>query len=162
MPTEIASFTPNQITGTAKFLDLWNADLWWGAGNVSLIASDNQVQFRTDPTTWKDGYNTGETNGIVQATFNMPSSGYFLGVFLLSTSPSSGNSHITLKINTTHMGNYEITGEGIEIPIVAELSKGEHRVTLLQMKNVEFHSLFNVEVDPGEDLWFHSLTCFEV
>ena len=45
MPTEIASFTPNQITGTAKYLDFWNADLWWGSGNVSLIQADNRIRF---------------------------------------------------------------------------------------------------------------------
>lgn len=156
MPTEIAFFTPNEITGSAQWLDLWNADLWWGQSQVPRLAEINQAQFRWERTTYRDDIDVDQANGVIQAAFSMPDSGYFLGTVMLSSFPDNQPAPVSIQIDTTDAGTFYVTGTAMEIPVVANLSAGSHRLSIIQRERI--YGWFPVRTN----LWFHSITCFQV
>jgi len=146
---QFAYFTPNQITGSGRYLDLWNADLYWGASHLQRCAQLNHIQFRKDATTYKGNikvFSTYPKNGVMQAIFEMPADDYFLGIVKLSNI-GAATARVEIRVDTTPAGEYTIYGANVEIPVVAQLKQGEHWISVIQL---------------GGTYWFHSITCFQV
>jgi hypothetical protein len=146
---QIAYFTPTQISGSsARFLDFWNADLFWGISDLKNCVQRNQVQFRWDTKTFMHNVRVkNEPFGTTQAIFWMPADDYFLAIVKLSW-VSAGPANVHIQIDKKSMGTYSFNTVNHDIPVVAELEAGVHSLT--------------VQRRGGGTFWFHSITCFQV
>ena len=148
---QIAYFTPNQISGSsARFLDFWNADLFWGNSDLTNCVQRNQVQFRWDIKAYMHDVRVKDPQrpfGTAQAIFRMPAKDYFLGIVKLSW-VSAGPARVHIQIDKKSMGEYSFNTVNHDIPVVAELEGGLHSLT--------------VQRRGGGTFWFHSITCFQV
>ena len=132
--TEIAYFTPKSKTGSAHYLDIYNADLFWGTSDLTNLWNQNAVQLRTYQ---------GGANGVIRAYFTMPAADYCLVIAKLS----GGGSQVEIKIGSSATGTFTIAGNGDEIPLVAHLPAGSHWIDIKQLSG---------------SLWIHSITCFRI
>lgn len=152
MPTEIATFTPRIKTGSAQYIDFWNADLYDGDSHLTNLYERDQIRFRKDAQSWRYGFNTKHPNGIIQAFFDMPANDYFLGILKMSGEPLL----LTVYVDDEWFGWFNESGTGVEIPITADLSKGLHAITVLPYIQTP------IATAVGKHDWFHSLVCFTV
>ena len=146
---QIAYFTPNQISGSgASYLDFWNADLYWGISDLKNCVQRNQVQFRWNIKTFMHDIRVKDQPfATMQAIFVMPADDFFLGIVKLSH-VDAGPSKVSIQIDKKSMGQFSVNSSNYDIPVVAELKKGAHSLT--------------VQRRSGGTFWFHSITCFRV
>ncbi|MGH7305660.1 MAG: hypothetical protein ACRELZ_20440 [Candidatus Rokuibacteriota bacterium] len=147
-PIQFAFFTPKQKTGAAHWIDLWSADLFDFESHLQRCNQLDQVEFRSINKTWSDNIPNGGPSGVVQAAFGMPADDFFLGVVKLSRSgPPGASATVQIKIDKKSVGTFTFNSANYEIPVVAELKQGQHRLNVIQ---------------KGGAFWFHSITCFQV
>ena len=134
---EIAFFSPNERNGQALYLDVYNADLYWGYSHLPVCSSKNALELRTGTR--------GGPNGIVEAAFQAPRSTHYLLVTKMS---ALGGGSVEFKIGSTSYGTMSFTGEGEELPVVAELTSGWHWFKITQKTGgMWFHAITVVEFD---------------
>jgi hypothetical protein len=149
MPTELAFFTPTQITGAGYWIDFWNADLFWGMSEANRIVQNDAVLFRRDDTTWTGKYRVGGPNGVIQARFSLPRDDYVLVALKLSAS----GAYFQIYIDDTFAGWGVVNSVGQVFPFLMNVKAGGHSLTVLQGP---------FQVRPKDHLWFHSITLFTI
>lgn len=152
MPTEIAYFTSKVKSGTAKWIDFWNADLYDGESHLERLHTQDKIQFRGKRYTYLDEIDAGYGNGVIQAIFGVPTSDYYLIIAKLS----SVKSIVNIAVDDNIIGMHWIEETGQEIPVMVHLPAGQHTMNVIQLSKIAF---FTIETNP---LWFHSITVFQV
>lgn len=146
---QFAAFTPKTKSGSATWIDFWNADLYDGASHLTQIYAADRIQFRTDRYTYKGEHRVMRTTVFqgVQAGFNMPHAGFFLGAVVVS----SAGGRVAVEVDDdVIVTSTPVNGNGVMIPVpVQQLAAGNHWMTVVQ------------GAVPGSGhLWFHGITCY--
>jgi hypothetical protein len=146
---QFAAFTPKTKSGSAHWIDFWNADLFDGTSNLTQIHSADRVQFRTDRYTWRGERRVLNVHvfGGAQASFNMPQAGFFLGAVVVSSTGGWVAVDVDDHVIVT---STPVNGNGVMIPVaVQQLAAGNHWISVIQGPF------------PGSGhLWFHGITCY--
>ena len=146
---QFAAFTPKTKSGSAFWIDFWNADLFDGASHLTQIHALDRIQFRTDRYSYRGEHRVMNTHVFqgVQAAFNMPQAGFFLGAVVVSSTGGLVAVEVDDDIIVT---STPVNGNGVMIPVpVQQLAAGNHWMSVIQ------------GVIPGSGhLWFHGITCY--
>jgi len=146
---EIAAFTPKTKSGSAFWIDFWNADLFDGASHLTQIHAADRIQFRTDRYTYRGEHRVLNDHVFqgVQASFNMPQAGFFLGAVVNSSSGGSVSVEVDDDVIVT---STPVNGNGVMIPVpIQQLAAGNH-----------WMSVGTSPVPGSGHLWFHGITCY--
>jgi hypothetical protein len=144
-----ATFTPRTKTGSAAWIDFWNADLFDGTSHLAQLHALDRIQFRSSRDTWRGEHRVMRNDFFqgVQAGFNMPQTGFFLGAVVVS----STGGQVAVEIDDeVIVGATEVNGNGVMIPVpIEQLAAGSHWMTVVQGY-----------VTGSKHLWFHSITLY--
>ena len=146
---QFAAFTPKTKSGSAAWIDFWNADLYDGVSHLAQIYAGDRIQFRSDRYTYRGEHRVMRNDFFqgVQVGFNMPQAGFFLGAVVVS----SNGGRVAVEVDDdVVVGATEVNGNGVMIPVpVQELAAGNHWMTVVQGY-----------VTGSRHLWFHGITCY--
>jgi hypothetical protein len=154
MPTEIAYFTPKTKTGSAVWIDFYNADMYDSSSELNRCYAADQIQFRTPPETAIFGW-TIKGWGYVDAFFNVKNQGYYLLVSKLSVPTYPPAAWINIYVDGRIVGFHAVGGIDQKIPAIVMLTPGMHIFRIHQRPTIDL-------ISPGAPFWFHSITVFEI
>jgi len=146
---QFAAFTPKTKSGSASWIDFWNADLFDGTSHLTRIHTIDRIQFRTDRYTYRGEHRVLNVHvfGGVQASFNMPQAGFFLGAVVVS---STGGRVAVEVDDDVIVTSTPVNGNGVMIPVpIQQLAAGNHWISVVQGP-----------VSGSGHLWFHGITCY--
>ncbi len=143
--TQIAYFTARTRSGNAGPIDFWNADMLSWNTDLTRTYQNDQIHFEVRKRTGYDDINLHHPNGVVQAFFGIEQDAYVL----IISKVSSDNAKIRQAIDSPYGTDFHVEGDGVELPMLRWLTRGVHRVNLIQRNR-------------KKPFWFHSITCFQV
>lgn len=130
-----AYFSVCRKTGTAYYLDLWNADHFDGFTDMAKCLAECRVWFAGDGfTTWgSDQTKTGRVN----CYFVAPTPGHYICTAALQSYPTSSGAQVECLIDNSSFGPLPFTGT-IYQPHPCDLSAGGHHFRIRQMSGSFF------------------------
>lgn len=130
-----AYFSVCRKTGTAYYLDLWNADHFDGFTDMAKCLAECRVWFAGDGfTTWgSDQTKTGRVN----CYFVAPTAGHYICTAALQSYPTSSGAQVECLIDNSSFGPLPFTGT-IYQPHPCDLSAGGHHFRIRQMSGSFF------------------------
>jgi hypothetical protein len=130
-----AYFSVCTKTGTAYYLDLWNADHFDGFTDMAKCLADCRAWFAGDGfTTWgSDQTKTGRVN----CYFNAPTAGHYICTAALQSYPTSSGAQVECLIDNSSFGPLPFSGT-IYQPHPCDLSAGGHHFRIRQMSGSFF------------------------
>ena len=129
----IATFTPCGKTGTARYLDIWDADHFDGVTDLASNLRDCRIWFSANGYTF---WGSGETKtGRVNCYFRAPSAGNYLCNVELTS--DGGSAMVECFIDSMSYGPLPVSGS-INWPHPCTLSQGYHHFRIRQMTGAFF------------------------
>ena len=132
---EIAYFSVCRKSGSARWLDIWDADHFDGFTDMQRCVSDCRAWFSADGfATW----GSAETKtGRVNCYFTAPSAGNYVCNARLQTYPSTARSVVECRIDNSSFGPLAWTGT-IDQPHPCTLAVGGHHFRIWQVSGSFF------------------------
>ncbi len=126
----IATFTVQRKTGTAAFLDIWDADHFDEFTDMQRCLNDSHAWFSGDGYQY---WGSGQTKtGHVNCYFTAPSDGYYVCNAQLQSFPTSSPAVVECLIDGSSFGQLTVLGTIIQ-PHVANLVEGGHHFRIRQV-----------------------------
>jgi hypothetical protein len=133
LPT--AYFSVCQKTGTARYLDLWDADHFDGFTDMQRCLNDCRAWFSGDGFQF---WGSGQTkSGRVNCYFTAPANGNYTCNARLQSYPTSSPAVVECLIDNTSFGPLTVLGT-INQPHVASLAAGGHHFRVRQNSGAFF------------------------
>jgi hypothetical protein len=129
----VATFSVCQKTGTATFLDIFDADHFDGFTDMKSNLAECRVWFSADGFTFWDSLET--KTGRINCYFKAPSSGNY--VCNVSLQSYAGPAQVECVIDSSSYGPLPFSGS-INQPHIASLSAGYHSFRIRQMSGSFF------------------------
>lgn len=125
-----AHFSVCSKTGTAHYLDIWDADHFDGFTDMQRCVSDCRAWFSADGYS---GWGSGQTKtGAINCYFTAPRSGSYLCTAALQSYPTGSPAQVECLIDNFSFGPLPFTGT-IYQPHPCNLSPGGHHFRIRQM-----------------------------
>jgi hypothetical protein len=132
---EIAYFSVCRKSGSARWLDLWDADHFDGFTDMQRCITDCRAWFSADGfTTWGS---LQTKTGRVNCFFNAPAAGNYICNARLQSYPSSARSVVECLIDNSSFGPLSWSGT-IDQPHPCVLAAGGHHFRIRQVSGAFF------------------------
>jgi hypothetical protein len=126
---DTAYFSVCSKTGTAIWLDLWDADHFDYYTDMQTSLNECRVWFSADG---RSEYGSPETKtGVINCTFSAPTDGFYICTASLQGDPSGGQAQVECLVDNFSFGSLPFTGT-IHQPHLANLSQGSHYFRIRQ------------------------------
>lgn len=135
-PVVIASFTPAAKTGTAYYLDVWDADHYDGLADLAHNLEQNRIWFSANGYA---NWGSRETKtGVINCYFTVPTTRtYRCDARLYSESWFGGPAVVECSMDGIPFGNLNVNGT-ITQPHARDLSAGAHAFRIKQVSGSFF------------------------
>jgi hypothetical protein len=133
--TEIASFRVCGKSGTAAFLDIWDADHFDGFTDMQRCVTDCRAWFSAQGFTFWGSSES--TSGRINCYFRAPANGTYVCNAQLQSYPSTNLAVVECLIDDSSFGALPFNGTIIQ-PHVCELAAGFHHFRIRQMSGAFF------------------------
>lgn len=132
---QVAFFSVCAKSGSARFLDIWDADHFDGFTDMQRCLNDCRAWFSADGfSTWGSGQTK---TGRVNCYFRAPASGNYICNARLQSYPSSARSVVECLIDNSSFGPLTWSGT-IDQPHPCNLSAGFHHFRIRQVSGAFF------------------------
>lgn len=133
--SQVAYFSVCRKSGSARWLDLWDADHFDGYTDMRECLDDCRAWFSADGfTTWGSGQTK---TGRVNCYFTAPSAGNYICNARLQSDPLSGTSAVECLIDNSTFGPLTWSGT-IDQPHPCNLAAGGHHFRIRQLRGAFF------------------------
>jgi len=133
--SQVAYFSVCAKSGTATFLDLWDADHFDGFTDLQRCLNDCRAWFSGDGlTTWGSGQTK---TGRINCYFRAPATGTYVCNARLQSYPSTSLAIVECLIDNSSFGPLPFTGT-IDQPHPCSLAAGSHHFRIRQMQGAFF------------------------
>ena len=133
--TEIASFSVCGKSGTALFLDIWDADHFDGFTDMRRCVTDCRAWFSARGFAFWGS--TEGTSGRINCYFRAPANGMYVCNAQLQSYPSTTPAVVECLIDASSFGLLPFTGTIVQ-PHVCQLGAGFHHFRIRQMSGAFF------------------------
>jgi hypothetical protein len=132
---QVAFFSVCRKSGSARFLDIWDADHFDGFTDMKRCLDDCRAWFSADGfTSWGSGQTK---TGRVNCYFNAPTAGDYICNARLQSYPSSATSVVECLIDSSSFGPLSWSGT-IDQPHPCQLGAGFHHFRIRQVRGAFF------------------------
>lgn len=130
-----AYFSVCNKTGTAHYLDFWDADLFDGFTDMEECVEDCRAWFSADGyATWGSGQTK---TGRVNCYFTAPTAGHYVCTAALQSYPTGSSAQVECLIDSFSFGPLPFSGTIFQ-PHPCDLSAGGHHFRIRQMSGSFF------------------------